>query len=192
MYGDNFEENRCMRSIRNGSADLCNFEIRSIHDPIVVQTRSGVLIGGSKEDYKIYKRNNNVDIVSGIVTRRESAVMVNSTQGDWILISNNLYSTDISGFEYNFTEYAPGVSFPLDSIDVNRSTEEWQEVSKVKYQPLRFDNIQANDGIYILIIIAIMVLYIINLYMMYKKYKTSCKSRKGYKYPDINNITELH
>ena len=133
-----------MRNLRNESADLCNFEIRSIHDPIVVQTRSGVLIGGSKEDDKIYKRNNNIDIVSGVVTRRDSTVMVNSRLGDWILVSNNVYSIVISGFEYNFKEYASGVSFPLDSIDVNRLTEEWQEVSK---------------------------------------------SGKGYKYPDINNIT---
>ena len=42
IYGDNFEENRYMRSIKNGSAEFCNFHIRSIHDPIVAQTRTGV------------------------------------------------------------------------------------------------------------------------------------------------------
>ena len=54
-------------------------------------------MGGSQEDYNIYKRNNNLDIVSGVLAKRNNGIMVNSTLGDWILISNNVYSTVISG-----------------------------------------------------------------------------------------------
>ena len=35
MYGDNFEENKCMRSIRNGSSDECILDIQTDNKPVV-------------------------------------------------------------------------------------------------------------------------------------------------------------
>ena len=118
--------------------------------------------------------------------------MINSNLGDWILISNNVYSTVISRFKYNFTEYEGYVSFPLENVDVGKLSTEWQDINKVRYQPLRFDNIQSTDGQYILVIISIMILYIISFYLLYTKYKSGCYPKSKYSYPDINDLKELH
>jgi len=167
-----------MTGIANNDTSSCNLKVRTYDSPMVVQTQSGVIIGGSKSQYQAFKRISGIDIPSFTVKPRDHATIITSKEGDWLSISDNVYSTSISGFTYNFSVYIT-VPKKIEGIDPIKLHTEWKKLSDVHYTPLRFDYIHQSDGLYIMFI-CLNIILVIAVTLLFWYVKTHKKHRPSY------------
>ncbi|QPL15294.1 glycoprotein [Hymenopteran arli-related virus OKIAV98] len=192
LYGSAQVENTCLEYIRTkNDTSKCDLKVRAIDNPVVVQTRSGVLIGGSGKPYKVYKRQGDIDVQSTTIPARDTSLMINQSYGDWISIDDNIYSTKISGYEYNFTVYLTPAKYPIDTLDKTKIDDEWKNIEKVKYEPIRFDSVSTTDGLYMTIISCVIFSTLYCFYSIYERIKDS-HAKVRIDYPAIHELIGSH
>jgi len=166
LYGTDSSPNLCIGGLQDNHTEACTIKVRKKGNPIVIQTQSGVLIGASKESYRVFRRVGPIDIPSFTIPPRDQSSMITPKEGDWVSIANNIYSTSISGFSYNFSVYISSQTMST-SIDPVKLSHKWLTIPEVSYTPLRFDNINSTDGLYILIICVNIVLALCVAYVLW-------------------------
>lgn len=177
LYGTDIIPCTCFNTLGDNQTDTCTIQIRKQDTPIVVQTQAGVLVGGSQLKYNVYKRMGNVDILSSVLVPKDHAQIITVDSGDWLTIADNVYSTLISGFIYNFSSYITSNDITSD-IDPLKIDSNWKDLDSVKYTPIRFDQIKGNDGLYILIITINIILVTAVVYLIWKTHYKSTSNNK--------------
>ncbi|AXA52566.1 putative capsid [Linepithema humile rhabdo-like virus 1] len=179
IYGSNTDVNLCVQNLMINKTTGCNVVMRKHINPIVIQTQSGVLIGGSQSNYKVYKRTNNIDIPSNIIRSRENAIMMTKQDGDWIMIDSNIYSTQISGFEYKSSVYITSSNDPY-AINENKLDINWKPLNHLSFDQELFSNYN-HQKITLIIIITLLIVIIILIVVIYKLLS---RPHIKYKYPN--------
>nr|UXD80091.1 putative capsid protein [Myrmica rubra rhabdo-like virus 1] len=174
LYGTDHTPDSCLSSIMTNSTINCQIDVKHHKDPIVLQTRSGVLLGGANTSYNVFKRIGDIDVPSSVVNKREYAIVITAKDGDWVTVSGNVYSTIISGFDYNFTTYITHHHSDND-LDLGKLALNWKHINELQYDHIRFDKVSGSDGLYILFLTINIVLVMFTLYIFFliKKKKSS-------------------
>lgn len=128
----NSVNNTCLETLVTTSPTGCRFRISSDMAPIAVQTYGGVLMGGTQRSYKTYTMSSGQNTLYGKTTPINDAQYLNSSIGDIVQIEDDLYSTKVTGYEYNITIVASQADMPLPG-DLG-TVPDWLPLEEVKIQ----------------------------------------------------------
>lgn len=171
LYGAKTIPNNCLYNLHKNTTKECSITIREHTSPFVAQTKSGILFGGSKSNYHMYKRSGDIDIISSSINPSLSAQMLQNKDGDWITVNGSIYSTKIVGFDYKFATIITSSNSSINNIDYSLATPNWKDMQELSFKPLNLADYNYYFLIFpVLISIGTLISFVIFLFV-YKSVK---------------------
>jgi len=178
--------NQCISSLPKG--DLSHCEVHSTESLVhsyAFQLTSGVLIGAHTTEIKLMKMNNGVALHDQMIPHNDKPVLYNSTSCDHLIFQNDVFTTRMTGFDYNITIVEEEIPSSLSLIPLSKDSHGWKPIYHTPPTPV-LTHLSENHHYYLWLVLLFLILGLGGL--VYYKYG---HLRQLYSHPKID-IDSIH